>query len=572
MSTMELIPDCWIHLDTPAPRDRTTHSPLYYTSNQDSLSPLCYNSDQDNIARIRLEGSPIWNENPDGFNIANSKYYQSFLKQRERQRNENTMLSPRTVRDVIPQSRLARYGNYEYNEEKESKYAMDVNVPYSVESPYSEYHAAGDVEEVWMSPLVDKLMQVYLKPDGNEPFGQIPPPPSPNTEECDPINPRLYTVDNSQHFHLELKILATKDIWMRDLFTINTECYPMVLNQSYPIIKPTSGYVADNHNMPFNMRTRYHSSSQSSYYHVPESNHYNTPYSYKSNMSSCSSSSSSSTSSPFHPIYQQQSTPKFLRRQLSPPVGSPSIKDFNLETADLSKFLLFTLDLDTKGDSIQQTIDLANSWLSPVYPAKHAQKLEVEKQLLALYTLNVGKTVGPRKSLFSSPELITPVPTTPPTTGPRLRPTQVKSSPLTTAISPVAALSSSPVRTVTELVPVTRPLSLPLSFSAVTKKGTCSKSIMEQCNHKMGDKNNASTNNENALVCASSRKSRSKHRPPHPTPTRPAGMYTTLSGYKYFSPPRRQSLGGAAPAHTSPSNEDQTPTATKPIPAAAEPY
>ncbi|KAL1460712.1 hypothetical protein WDU94_012665 [Cyamophila willieti] len=337
-------------------------------------------------------------------------------------------------------------------------------------------------------------------------------------------------------------------------------CYPMVFNQSYPIIKPTSGYVADQ--IPFSTRRRYHSSSQSSYYPVPD----NTPYSYKSNMSSCSSSSSSSTSSPLHPIYQQQSTPKYIRRQLSPPVGTPSIKDFNLETADLSKFLLFTLDWDTKGDSMQQTIDLANSWMSPVYPAKHAQKLEVEKQLLALYTLNMSKTVGPRKSLFSSPEvapeLLPRVVPTVTTLSPRLHPTQVKSTPLTATMSPVA---TSPVRTMTELIPAPRPLSLPLSFSAVTKKGTCTKIMMEQCCHNTpppGDTNNVSTN-EKTLACASSRKSRSKHRPPHPTPTRPAGVYTTLSGYKYFSPPRPLAA---------PSAEDQTPASANSMPSTAEPY
>ncbi|KAI5706795.1 hypothetical protein M8J75_011387 [Diaphorina citri] len=413
-----------------------------------------------------------------------------------------------------------------YNEERENKYSMDVNVPYSVDTPYSTLCREDEAQEIWMSPLVDKLMLIYLTGgDFSDTRFRQSPSSIPENEELDVINPRLYTVDNSQHFELEMKIMATRDIWTRELMTIK-DCYPMVFNQAYPILKPFSGYVVDNV-AAFNPRPRY--SPLHSSYPVYDVNHFSP---YKSNMSSSGSSTCSSTS-PLHPIYQQQpsSTPKHTRRHLSSPASTPcSIKDFNLETADLSKFLLFTLDLESKEDCMKQTIDLANTWLNQVYPGKQAQKLE-------------RKTVGPRKSLFASPEgvaeLCTPVSVVPPIISPpaRLPPTQVKSTPFVSG--PVKTTSAGiQGETLTELVKgtlaVPRPLSLPLSFSAVTK-GACSKNTIEQSAHKSGEKK---VSTDKTLACTT-RKSRSKHRPPHPTdPSRPSGVYTTLSGYKYFSPPR----------------------------------
>lgn len=506
MTAIEIIPDCWINIE-----DSIETEPCW-----ESL--FC--SEADSLAHIRLEGSPIWNGHPDGFNIASAKWYQTYLKERERQRSQNTAFVARTVRDVIPQSRLATYGNFEYDEERESKYKMCVNVPYSVDVAYGNLCRDG-VQEIWMSPVVEYMMLMYLSPTGDPTgsFSSVSPPGENADDILGASNPRLYKVDNSQHFELEMKIQATKDIWSRETPPISPsmpDWYPVAFNPAPPILTPRPHFVPENSHPTFTPPNTFPFPNPS---HPLQTGHDVTFISpYKSTLSSSDSSTCSCTS-PLHPIYQQQRiTPKLLQ-------------EFNLETADMSKFLLFTLDVDGQEDCVLQTIDRVSTWLNQVYPNKHAQKLEVEKQLLASYTYSTSNSVtGPRKILFCPPlsDTLTELPRPETTPQPRRAPSQVKSTPFTTPVTPSVVKNKG---NTTPTAP--RHLSLPLSFSAVTKG--CSKKAMEPCLLQSGDKKPIT---DIPLACTA-RKSRSKHRPPHPTdPTRPSGVYTTLSGYKYYSPPR----------------------------------
>ncbi|XP_008479593.2 uncharacterized protein LOC103516407 [Diaphorina citri] len=274
MTAVELIPECWIQLE-----DSTFESAILDSSGL--YSPFQV---QDNLARIRLEGSPIWNECPDAYNIASSKWYQMFLKERERQRNENTFATARTVRDVIPQSRLASYGNYEYNEERENKYSMDVNVPYSVDTPYSTLCREDEAQEIWMSPLVDKLMLIYLTGgDFSDTRFRQSPSSIPENEELDKTLACTTRKSRSKH----------------------RPPHPTDPSRPSGVYTTLSGYKYFSPPRPRGSSEdeQVYSPLHSSY-PVYDVNHFSP---YKSNMSSSGSSTCSSTS-PLHPIYQQQVT------------------------------------------------------------------------------------------------------------------------------------------------------------------------------------------------------------------------------------------------------------------------
>ncbi|XP_050311685.1 uncharacterized protein LOC126747219 [Anthonomus grandis grandis] len=67
-------------------------------------------------------------------------------------------LSPRTVRDSIPQSRLARYSNYEYDKARELSYAPMVMKVERLNGQFSPQ----DVTEPWMLPEIDDLYAGFL--------------------------------------------------------------------------------------------------------------------------------------------------------------------------------------------------------------------------------------------------------------------------------------------------------------------------------------------------------------------------------------------------------------------------
>lgn len=61
---------------------------------------------------------------------------------------------PRTVQDCIPQSRLAQYSNYEYNESRELSYAPNTT---EVSFHYPCLYQKNSTNEPWMMPEVEQL-------------------------------------------------------------------------------------------------------------------------------------------------------------------------------------------------------------------------------------------------------------------------------------------------------------------------------------------------------------------------------------------------------------------------------
>ncbi|CAG9764728.1 unnamed protein product [Ceutorhynchus assimilis] len=69
-----------------------------------------------------------------------------------------TKLVPRTVRDSIPQSKLAKYGNYEYDEAREMSYTSSVNKYDRLNDTFDK----DDADEPWMMEEIDDLVASYL--------------------------------------------------------------------------------------------------------------------------------------------------------------------------------------------------------------------------------------------------------------------------------------------------------------------------------------------------------------------------------------------------------------------------
>lgn len=60
---------------------------------------------------------------------------------------------PRTVRDIIPYSKLAQYSNYEYNESREISYASNIT---DVSFYYPCLYNKDSIKEPWMLPEVEQ--------------------------------------------------------------------------------------------------------------------------------------------------------------------------------------------------------------------------------------------------------------------------------------------------------------------------------------------------------------------------------------------------------------------------------
>ncbi|XP_076379643.1 uncharacterized protein LOC143259830 [Megalopta genalis] len=104
-------------------------------------------------ANISLIADKVWTfDKEDPFQKLNQSLWHQYCKVSERYK-ENGHHCRRRVRDVIPVSRLSIYGNYEYNEERESFYKPHGN---TTSIPSANY-CWTDVTEPWMLSDVEKL-------------------------------------------------------------------------------------------------------------------------------------------------------------------------------------------------------------------------------------------------------------------------------------------------------------------------------------------------------------------------------------------------------------------------------
>ncbi|KAK7866163.1 hypothetical protein R5R35_001390 [Gryllus longicercus] len=77
--------------------------------------------------------------------------YFTFLETKDRS-SDNKTFTTRTVRDTIPLSNLAKYGNYKYDEHRENLYITDES-----EIIYDHiYESSKDSKEPWMCPSVEE--------------------------------------------------------------------------------------------------------------------------------------------------------------------------------------------------------------------------------------------------------------------------------------------------------------------------------------------------------------------------------------------------------------------------------
>ncbi|XP_020293691.1 uncharacterized protein LOC109859646 isoform X2 [Pseudomyrmex gracilis] len=75
---------------------------------------------------------------------------------------ENSDYSPKLVRDVISESRLAKYGNYEYNEQHENMYKPDDDKLSG--SRLCHFHSGAEATEPWMLSEVQKHFARLISP------------------------------------------------------------------------------------------------------------------------------------------------------------------------------------------------------------------------------------------------------------------------------------------------------------------------------------------------------------------------------------------------------------------------
>ena len=127
---------------------------------QDAFKTAC--------ANIILYSDPAWiTAEPNEFMKANQElwvrynwinnYYKEYNINKLHVSPTSTETRPRTVRDIIPFSRLAVYGNYEYNEDRELLYAPSNSLKHGYlheNSKPSNYN-----EEVWMSSEVEAMFE-----------------------------------------------------------------------------------------------------------------------------------------------------------------------------------------------------------------------------------------------------------------------------------------------------------------------------------------------------------------------------------------------------------------------------
>ncbi|KAK2582129.1 hypothetical protein KPH14_004494 [Odynerus spinipes] len=116
-------------------------------------------------ANISLIADRTWVFNSEDLyrNLNQSLWIQS-CKLIEKYKNDDGFC-PKRVRDVIPESRLSKYGNYEYNEEREKIYRPDDDV--SSASTLRFY--AEEITEAWMLPEVEDYFARLISGSARQP-------------------------------------------------------------------------------------------------------------------------------------------------------------------------------------------------------------------------------------------------------------------------------------------------------------------------------------------------------------------------------------------------------------------
>ncbi|CAG5080908.1 Protein of unknown function [Cotesia congregata] len=146
--------------------------------------------------------------------------------------------SPHRVRDVIPDSLLAQYGNYEYNDARESLYksSQETSIFHSV-----NLHSPDKPTEPWMLDEVEKcFVHLTLKSSlhglkGINFFDESIKLTTDNDEYYDKCCPLLYTIDNAAELELQRRIAndSVKCLWRSKTTPAKTPSNHEQLTQGY---------------------------------------------------------------------------------------------------------------------------------------------------------------------------------------------------------------------------------------------------------------------------------------------------------------------------------------------------
>ncbi|KAF5299554.1 hypothetical protein FQR65_LT09359 [Abscondita terminalis] len=111
---------------------------------------------RDAYNNIEFCASKTWINSPNAYQQANQKLFASENVIQEALHSDRNY--PRTVRDVIPESRLAQYGNYKYNEERELLYKPH-SQSITIYCPCS--YKREIMREPWMTPKIEQVFVYY---------------------------------------------------------------------------------------------------------------------------------------------------------------------------------------------------------------------------------------------------------------------------------------------------------------------------------------------------------------------------------------------------------------------------
>ncbi|XP_033178472.1 uncharacterized protein LOC100740186 [Bombus impatiens] len=166
-------------------------------------------------ANISLIADKVWTfDKEDPFQKLNQSLSIQNYKLTAKYKENGTVHRTKSVRDVIPNSRLASYGNYEYNEDRENAYKSDDNSgPVSLPN-----FCWTEVTEPWMLPEVEKHF-AWLTSSGprtNRELLAFTLKQSDATEKLDSYYEyQRYTIENSMEMQLHIRVTsdAVRSLW-----------------------------------------------------------------------------------------------------------------------------------------------------------------------------------------------------------------------------------------------------------------------------------------------------------------------------------------------------------------------
>ncbi|XP_008551127.1 uncharacterized protein LOC103573715 [Microplitis demolitor] len=163
-----------------------------------------FNNLYDNICLI---ADKTWAFNKeDNYRKLNQRLWVQNFKWIEKYHDKNLQ---RRVRDVIPDSLLAQYGNYEYNEARENLYksSQETSIFHC-----ENLHSTSEPTEPWMLDDVEKIFtHIMTKDENNIKFAKN------NNDDYyyDKCCPLLYTIENAAELELQMRIANdnVKCVW-----------------------------------------------------------------------------------------------------------------------------------------------------------------------------------------------------------------------------------------------------------------------------------------------------------------------------------------------------------------------